>query len=256
MITPPRGNPPADPTTRPSPPSGPPAATAGPPTPARFAPPPSAPATPAARAPGPTPGTRAPATAVPAAADADGDDPAGPGPGEAGETTGGQPTAGDEEQLAVYGDAAYGTGELLDTLEQAGADIYCKVQPPAASGGRFTKDAFRIDLAGGAVTCPAGRTAPLRPFGDGRIASFGAACARCPLAARCTKAKDGRSIYAGPYEQQLARARARQRDPDWKAGYTTTRPKVERKIGHLMRRRHGGPPGPGGRRLQRTPDTP
>ncbi len=129
---------------------------------------------------------------------------------------------------------------MLDTLEQADADIYCKAQPPVASGGRFTKDAFSIDLAGGAVTCPAGRTAPLRPVGDGRIASFGAACASCPLAARCTKAKEGRSIYAGPYEEQLARARARQRDPDWKAGYTATRPKVERKIGHLMRRRHGG----------------
>ena len=27
--------------------------------------------------------------------------------------------------------------------------------------------------------------------------------------------------------------------PAWKAGYRATRPKVERKIGHLMRRRHG-----------------
>ena len=88
------------------------------------------------------------------------------------------------------------------------------------------------------MTCPAGQAAPLRPAGDGRIASFGAACASCPLAARCTKAKEGRSIYAGPCEQQLARAR--QRDPDWKAGYRATRPKVERKISHLMRRRHGG----------------
>ena len=26
----------------------------------------------------------------------------------------------------------------------------------------------------------------------------------------------------------------------WKADYTATRPKVERKISHLMRRRHGG----------------
>ena len=33
---------------------------------------------------------------------------------------------------------------------------------------------------------------------------------------------------------QLARARAAQAD------YTATRPKVERKIGHLMRRHHGG----------------
>ena len=44
----------------------------------------------------------------------------------------------------------------------------------------------------------------------------------------------------GVYEQQLARARARQTDPAWKAEYTATRPKVERKIAHLMRRRHGG----------------
>ena len=47
-------------------------------------------------------------------------------------------------------------------------------------------------------------------------------------------------MYVGPYEQQLARARARQRDPDWKADYKKTRPKVERKISHLTRRRHGG----------------
>jgi hypothetical protein len=183
---------------------------------------------------GPAPATDAPATAAAAAGGR-----SGPGPGEAGEATAGQPAAGDGE-FAVYGDAAYGAGELLDTLEQAGADIYCKVQPPVASGGRFTKDAFSIDLPGGAVTCPAGRTAPLRPAGDGRAASFGAACAACPLASRCTTAKDGRSVWVGPYEEQLARARARQRDPDWKAGYTATRPKVERKIGHLMRRRHGG----------------
>lgn len=62
----------------------------------------------------------------------------------------------------------------------------------------------------------------------------------CPLAAQCTTAKGGRTIYAGPYEQQLAAARARQRDPGWGADYRATRPKVERKIGHLMRRRHGG----------------
>jgi len=32
----------------------------------------------------------------------------------------------------------------------------------------------------------------------------------------------------------------RQRDPAWIADYRATRPKVERKIEHLMRRRHGG----------------
>lgn len=35
-------------------------------------------------------------------------------------------------------------------------------------------------------------------------------------------------------------ARARQSDPVWLADYRATRPKVERKLAHLLRRRHGG----------------
>ena len=108
------------------------------------------------------------------------------------------------------------------------------------SRGRFAEDAFGIDLATREVTCPAGHLAPLRPAKPGTIASFGVACAGCPLAAQCTTAKGGRTVYVGPYEEQLAAARARQRDPDWQADYRATRPKVERKIGHLMRRKHGG----------------
>jgi hypothetical protein len=115
------------------------------------------------------------------------------------------PSGPEEDPLSVYGDAAYGSGELLDDLERAGADVKCKVQPPVAGGGRFTKDAFSIGLHAGQVACPAGQAAPLRPSGDGRIASFGAACAGCPLAAQCTTAKAGRSIWAGPCEEQLAR---------------------------------------------------
>jgi hypothetical protein len=172
-----------------------------------------------------------------------GEDPAAAGRGEPAaaqpaDAAGNPSPAGEPPQ--VYGDAAYGSGELLEELERAGADIYCKVQPPVAAGGRFTKDEFGIDIEAGKVTCPAGQTAALRPSGEGRIACFGTACAACPLAARCTTAKDGRSVWVGPYEEQLARARARQASPDWNAGYRATRPKVERKIGHLMRRRHGG----------------
>jgi hypothetical protein len=147
---------------------------------------------------------------------------------------------GPEEPLSVYGDSAYGAGAVLDALEQADAEIMCKVQAPNAPGGRYAKDAFRIDLDAGTVTCPAGQTSPLRPIKDGHIAHFAGACGSCPLAERCTTSASGRSIHVGLYEQQLQRARARQADPAWKADYTATRPKVERKISHLMRRRHGG----------------
>lgn len=146
----------------------------------------------------------------------------------------------DQEPLTVYGDAAYGAGEVLDHLEQAQAVARCKVQPPVAPGGRFAKDAFTIDLETATVTCPAGQTVPLARHGAGSIARFGAACATCPLAEQCTTARSGRTVSVGPYEAQLAAARAEQTDPIWQADYRANRPKVERKIGHLMRRRHGG----------------
>ena len=141
----------------------------------------------------------------------------------------------------MYGDAAYGTGPLLATLENAGARIMTKVQPPPALGGRFAKDRFHIDLVAGTVTCPRHLSVAIRPAkGGGGVAAFGTACAGCPLAAQCTASPGGRTVTIGAHEAQLARARATQVDPAWRADYTATRPKVERKIGHLMRRRHGG----------------
>jgi hypothetical protein len=107
----------------------------------------------------------------------------------------------------------------------------------------FPKDRFDIDLGALTATCPAGEITLVRPArnGDGSgIAYFGQACAGCRLRAQCTAAKNGRTIAVGAHEQALAQARARQTDPAWVADYRATRPKVERKLGHLMRRRHGG----------------
>jgi len=153
----------------------------------------------------------------------------------------GAPAAG-EGQPAVYGAAAYGSGELIGRLDGAGVYNGIKCQPPPAVKGCFPKDRFAIDLDGKTVTCPAGVTVPIRPAAGRHAgtARFAAACRSCPLAAGCTTAKEGRTITIGPHEAQLAAARVRQADPAWKADYRATRPKVERKIGHLMRRRHGG----------------
>lgn len=142
------------------------------------------------------------------------------------------------ERPVVYGDAAYGTGPVLAALEQA-AVSRVKVQPPNAPGGRFTKDDFAIDLAARTVTCPAGTTVRFR--GSVRTyAEFGRACASCPLLSRCTSSPHGRRIEINPHEALLAAGRAAARDPVWRADYRATRPKVERKLAHLMRRRHGG----------------
>jgi IS5 family transposase len=142
--------------------------------------------------------------------------------------------------VIVYGDAAYGTGEVLATLAAAGAVSRVKVQPASGIAGMFTKDDFAVDLDAGTVTCPAGHTVRLIRHAPDLEARFRSACRGCPLAARCTTAADGRRVKVGPHEAHLAAGRAAGRDPAWLADYRATRPKVERKLAHLMRRRHGG----------------
>jgi DDE family transposase/transposase-like protein DUF772 len=141
----------------------------------------------------------------------------------------------------VYGDAAYGSGEFLDHLARAGIDSGCKTQPPVAAGGRYSKAHFYIDLDADTVTCPAGEEVTIRrnKAGDG-VAYFESACATCPLRPDCTTAASGRTIAVGHHEALLAQARSQAQDPQWRDDYRQTRPKVERKLAHLMRRRHGG----------------
>ncbi len=150
------------------------------------------------------------------------------------------------------GDVEPVTGLLHDLLTEAGdPDSGAHDEPDTcASGGEDAaaiygaKDSFDIDLDARTVTCPNGVAAMIRPVhGHKRHAGkadFGAACATCPLRAQCTEAKTGRSITIGHHEAKLTAARTRQTHPAGKADYCATRPKVERKIGHLMRRRHGG----------------
>jgi hypothetical protein len=141
----------------------------------------------------------------------------------------------------VYGDAAYGTGALLAELDQRGVTAMTKVAAPTAPAGHFTKQQFRIDLDQGTVTCPALLTVPIVPArGGGGVARFGRACALCPLASACTSSPAGRTVTIHPQEARLQAARSRQRDPAWRADYRAHRPTVERKLAHLLRRRHGG----------------
>ena len=118
--------------------------------------------------------------------------------------------------------------------------VISTVQKANGVRGHFTKDDFTVDLAAATVTCPAGRVARFTRHGAGFQARFRSACATCPLAERCTTSASGRRIEIGPHEALLTAGRAASRDPVWLADYRATRPKVERKLAHLVRRRHGG----------------
>jgi AMP-binding enzyme/Transposase DDE domain len=145
------------------------------------------------------------------------------------------------QDAKVYGDSAYGTGEFQQRLDDEDISSGCRTQPPSAPAGRFGKDRFNIDLGNDTVTCPAGVTVQVRRgvHGEG-IAYFAQYCIGCPLRDQCTNAASGRTIRDSEFETALARARQRQSDADWQADYRANRPKVERKLAHLMRRRHGG----------------
>lgn len=146
-----------------------------------------------------------------------------------------------DDKAKVYGDSAYGSGEFQARLEDENIDSGCRTQPPSAPAGRFGKDQFRIDLDADTVTCPNEVTVDIQRGAKGNgIAYFADACTNCPLRDECTNAAGGRTIRVGIHEAALARARERQQSTEWRDDYRATRPKVERKLGHLMRRRHGG----------------
>jgi len=91
------------------------------------------------------------------------------------------------------------------------------------------------------VICPAQVTVAISPARrGGGWARFGVACSVCPLRQACTSSIRGRVVAVHPHEAELTAARTRQRDPAWLVDYRATRPRVERKLAHLLRRRHGG----------------
>jgi Transposase DDE domain/Transposase domain (DUF772) len=140
-----------------------------------------------------------------------------------------------------YGDSAYGTGGLREAIARAGHVAVLKPRPlrPAVAGG-FTIDDFTVDQAAGTVTCPNGLTRPVSRTG---IATFGAACRRCPLRARCTTRTAGRHVTVGDHDAVLRQARRDWAgDPDLRERYRRHRPNVERVISQLASR--------GGRRLK------
>ena len=141
--------------------------------------------------------------------------------------------SGETEPVQVLGDSAYATGEALATFEETGHEPMVKPWPikPAVPDG-FTIDDFTVDTAARTVTCPAGNTVRLSPSGAAR---FGARCAACPLAQRCTTAARGRAVRLSEHFELQHAHRRRAEDPHWQEQYRQHRPMVERSIAWLVR---------------------
>lgn len=135
--------------------------------------------------------------------------------------------------VEVLADSAYGSGAARATLAEAGHIAIIKPIPlrTAVEGG-FTADDFTIDHSARTATCPAGTTRPIPASGG---VTFGAACRGCPLRARCTTAKAGRTLQIHEHEQLLRAARRQAETDAFQQPYRQQRPMVERSIAWLVR---------------------
>jgi hypothetical protein len=155
----------------------------------------------------------------------------GPGSGDA--TVGPTLLAAEPTPVTVLADSAYGSGDARAELSQAGHQAIIKPIPlRSAVPGGFSLDDFTVDHDAGTVTCPNGAT---RPITRTRNAIFGAACRGCPLRARCTTSRSGRTIRLHEHEPLLRAARRTAETPQFQAVYRQHRPMVERSIAWLVR---------------------
>ena len=133
--------------------------------------------------------------------------------------------------VEIVADSAYGSGPLLKTFHRQDHSTVIKpiTREPRIKGG-YHRDDFTIDTKARTVTCPAGHTTRIRP---GNTASFSKRCRGCPLRARCTTAKKGRTIAVDEYHDHREANKLRFREnPDI---YRDYRPPVERTIAWLTR---------------------
>jgi IS5 family transposase len=144
--------------------------------------------------------------------------------------------AGEPAGLQVLADSAYGSGPVRAALRDARHDQVIKAIPirPAVSGG-FDRDDFTIDHDARTATCPAGHTVSIAAKGG---ATFGVRCRGCALRARCTTAKDGRTLHIGEHDAELVEARRAWNAGEFADDYRQHRPMVERTIAWLVTRGH------------------
>jgi IS5 family transposase len=140
----------------------------------------------------------------------------------------------DEDALVtVLADSAYGSGDMRAGLAERGHTDRVKPAPTRASvPAGFTVDDFTVDHGAGTATCPNGVTKKISRRG---YVTFTAACTGCPIRARCTRSRDGKTLKIRPHDALQRAARHAAAGSAWQAEYRQHRPMVERSIAWLVR---------------------
>lgn len=135
---------------------------------------------------------------------------------------------GDVQELHI--DRGYLAGNWVTELDSAGKRVISKAWEQSRDG-RFSKAKFNIELENQLVTCPAGKSAPIRK----NKAQFSRTdCGPCTQREQCTTAPF-RSVQIHPQEHLLKRFRDDIRTPQGRAE-RRLRVAVEHTLAHVTRR--------------------
>lgn len=137
----------------------------------------------------------------------------------------------------LLADAGYSSARAAAEAAALGVDL---VSPPLGNTSKqkiFPPEAFDLDFENKTATCPAGQTTD-KWYVRGRhlhIRFAAALCAECPLRARCTTGKSGRTLTISRNYEQLLQDRAREKTQAFAELYRL-RGGVEATISELVHR--------------------
>lgn len=142
-----------------------------------------------------------------------------------------------------YVDGAYISGAQLARAQAEGRALIGPAQsPPPLGGGRFTVEAFQIQVEQRRAVCPAGhpntRCSRSQDTKSGRVKyrfMWTTPCAACPLRAKCLEPKQSyRRLEVGPYHNWVQARRQEQKSESFQKDYQN-RNGIEATISELKR---------------------
>jgi len=145
--------------------------------------------------------------------------------------------------------AGYNGPVLRDLTDPTGLNLDMTVPPPSQlERTTFGPERFSltiIDTQHGEVTCPNGQTtrqrSRTRKDTGYRYQFKTATCAACPLRTECLTnpaSKRGRVVIKNDYEKEYAKVAAKAQTPEYQQT-RRTHPKIERKLGEVVRHHNG-----------------
>lgn len=139
---------------------------------------------------------------------------------------------------SATGDTTYGTLEIIRALEDAGIRAYMPLPDWHKRSSFFGTERFTYDTASDSYRCPNGST--LRRVHHNvqnqvdLYRAEGGVCGTCPLRARCTDSKEGRTVTRSFHEEYLERVRGYHTTDAYKKAYQKRKVWVEPLFGEAQ----------------------